>query len=420
MNANAYGGELGRVLEWVDVCTAAGVERRAPAELGFAYRQLEPRAGRGRLAGLVPARRGRADGDQGARSPRCAASAARRSRPGSRPSARPSRTPTMTRAEGRTAGQLLEAAGCRGPAGRRRPVLDEARELRREHRRGDHRRHPRPDGRGPAPRPRAVRGRARARGPGARRGRVARGLGSGRRLQPRRYAGRAGRGRAAASANHPSCEDPAATAAGKRRATAREPHAAGPSAPRGAPAPADAATAPEAARPRRRAAARGTRRARRSARLSRSPPARPGGRALRWSSRQRRRGPARSPTSPGSATPRWSPSSDVKVEGARAPTAAGSSRALTDAARGMTTLHVQTDRLESAVRGFPTVASVSADPSFPHGLTDPRHRAPSRRWSSTRGDRQVAVAADGSLLPGLHVEGQLPELKVDRCRPRAG
>ena len=38
MNANAYGGELGRVLEWVDVCTADGVDRRVPADLGFAYR----------------------------------------------------------------------------------------------------------------------------------------------------------------------------------------------------------------------------------------------------------------------------------------------------------------------------------------------------------------------------------------------
>ncbi len=38
MNANAYGGELARVLEWVDVATAAGVERRSPVRLGFAYR----------------------------------------------------------------------------------------------------------------------------------------------------------------------------------------------------------------------------------------------------------------------------------------------------------------------------------------------------------------------------------------------
>src|SRR4051812_26084979 len=39
MNANAYGGELGRVLEWVSVCTAGGVERREPGQLGFSYRR---------------------------------------------------------------------------------------------------------------------------------------------------------------------------------------------------------------------------------------------------------------------------------------------------------------------------------------------------------------------------------------------
>jgi UDP-N-acetylmuramate dehydrogenase len=39
MNANAYGGELGRVLEWVNVCTAGGVEQRRPSQLGLAYRR---------------------------------------------------------------------------------------------------------------------------------------------------------------------------------------------------------------------------------------------------------------------------------------------------------------------------------------------------------------------------------------------
>ncbi len=38
MNANAYGGELGSVLEWVDIATAAGLRRRAPEELGLSYR----------------------------------------------------------------------------------------------------------------------------------------------------------------------------------------------------------------------------------------------------------------------------------------------------------------------------------------------------------------------------------------------
>jgi UDP-N-acetylmuramate dehydrogenase len=44
MNANAYGGELARVLEWVEIVTAAGTQRRGPAELGFAYRRsnIEP------------------------------------------------------------------------------------------------------------------------------------------------------------------------------------------------------------------------------------------------------------------------------------------------------------------------------------------------------------------------------------------
>jgi UDP-N-acetylmuramate dehydrogenase len=38
MNANAYGGELARVLAWVEVHTASGRERRAPPDLGLGYR----------------------------------------------------------------------------------------------------------------------------------------------------------------------------------------------------------------------------------------------------------------------------------------------------------------------------------------------------------------------------------------------
>jgi UDP-N-acetylmuramate dehydrogenase len=38
MNANAYGGELARALEWVELVTAKGAERREPAQLGFGYR----------------------------------------------------------------------------------------------------------------------------------------------------------------------------------------------------------------------------------------------------------------------------------------------------------------------------------------------------------------------------------------------
>jgi UDP-N-acetylenolpyruvoylglucosamine reductase len=114
MNANAYGGELGRVLEWVDVCTDAGCDRRVPADLGFAYRRsnLSP--------GQVVARASfsLAEGDVAAIKETLAQMR------GQRREAQPSgiktfgstfKNPTdQEAAEGRTAGQLLEAAGCQG------------------------------------------------------------------------------------------------------------------------------------------------------------------------------------------------------------------------------------------------------------------------------------------------------------------
>ena len=67
MNANAYGGELARVLEWVDVCTAAGSERRRPDELGFALPPVRT-CGDGEIVArrsfsLAPAESGSGQGD---------------------------------------------------------------------------------------------------------------------------------------------------------------------------------------------------------------------------------------------------------------------------------------------------------------------------------------------------------------------
>jgi UDP-N-acetylenolpyruvoylglucosamine reductase len=113
MNANAYGGQLAMVLEWVDVSTAAGTRRRGPDELGFAYRSSNLREGE------VVARAGfhlRPGDPEEIR----ATLAAMRSR---RREAQPSgiktfgstfKNPEDERALGRSAGQLLEAAGCRG------------------------------------------------------------------------------------------------------------------------------------------------------------------------------------------------------------------------------------------------------------------------------------------------------------------
>jgi cell division protein FtsQ len=101
----------------------------------------------------------------------------------------------------------------------------------------------------------------------------------------------------------------------------------------------------------------------------------------------------------------------VKVTGARSSERGEITAALTRAAKGMTTLDVQTDRLREAVKDFPTVASVSADPSFPHALTvSVTERQPA--LVATDGDRRIAVAANGDLLGGIEVPDQLPQLEL--------
>jgi UDP-N-acetylmuramate dehydrogenase len=113
MNANAYGGELARALAWVDVVSAAGTQRRTPQELGFAYR----RSGLG--AGEVVARASFALTRAESERVKMTLADMRRRRREAQPSGIKTfgstfKNPTDPRAEGRSAGQLLEAAGCRG------------------------------------------------------------------------------------------------------------------------------------------------------------------------------------------------------------------------------------------------------------------------------------------------------------------
>jgi UDP-N-acetylmuramate dehydrogenase len=113
MNANAYGGELGRVLEWVDVATAAGTDRRTPDRLGFSYR-------RSNLApGEVVARASFALSEAVSEEVKATLAEMRSMRRAAQPSGIKTfgstfKNPDDPRADGRTAGQLLEAAGCRG------------------------------------------------------------------------------------------------------------------------------------------------------------------------------------------------------------------------------------------------------------------------------------------------------------------
>jgi UDP-N-acetylenolpyruvoylglucosamine reductase len=113
MNANAYGGELARVLESVRVCTAEGAEERRPEQLGFAYRTSNLRPGEVVSAASFRLRGGKPEEIK-------AILAEMR---GQRREAQPSgiktfgstfKNPADERADGRTAGQLLQAAGCAG------------------------------------------------------------------------------------------------------------------------------------------------------------------------------------------------------------------------------------------------------------------------------------------------------------------
>jgi UDP-N-acetylmuramate dehydrogenase len=115
MNANAYGGELAEVLEWVDVCAPGGRDRRRPEDLGFAYRSSN--LGPGEVVAAAGFHLRAADPAE----VRATMAVMRERRHEAQPAGIKTfgstfKNPEDPRAEGRTAGQLLEAAGCRGLA----------------------------------------------------------------------------------------------------------------------------------------------------------------------------------------------------------------------------------------------------------------------------------------------------------------
>ena len=115
MNANAYGGDLSRVLEWVEIATPEGSGRRAPQQLGFSYRRsnLGPTEVVARASfALAPAE---------PESVKATLADMRAARHAAQPSGIKTfgstfKNPDDPRAEGRSAGVLLDEAGCRGLA----------------------------------------------------------------------------------------------------------------------------------------------------------------------------------------------------------------------------------------------------------------------------------------------------------------
>ena len=150
MNANAYGGQLAEVLEWVEVCTPTG-SRPARSRARSASPTAAPTSARTRSS-PAPA----SPSPPPTPSEVKATMASMRER---RHEAQPSgiktfgstfKNPEDERAERPHRRPAAGGGRLPGPAGRRRPLLARARQLRRERRRGDHRRRARADGRGPA------------------------------------------------------------------------------------------------------------------------------------------------------------------------------------------------------------------------------------------------------------------------------
>jgi UDP-N-acetylenolpyruvoylglucosamine reductase len=115
MNANAYGGELGRVLEWVEIATATGLERRPPGELGLGYRRSSL------AADEIVARAGLLLSASQPEAVKATVAEMRRRRHEAQPQGIRTfgstfKNPDDPRAGGRSAGLLLAEAGCNGLA----------------------------------------------------------------------------------------------------------------------------------------------------------------------------------------------------------------------------------------------------------------------------------------------------------------
>ena len=76
----------------------------------------------------------------------------------------------------------------------------------------------------------------------------------------------------------------------------------------------------------------------------------------------------------------------------------------------MTTLHVERDRLDEVVAGYPVVRALEIRTDFPHGMTIRVIEHEPAAMAVTGGGR-VPVAADGTVLEGLPVSGRLPVVR---------
>lgn len=103
---------------------------------------------------------------------------------------------------------------------------------------------------------------------------------------------------------------------------------------------------------------------------------------------------------------------EVSVTGLSTDEAPRIRAALTTAARSMSTLHLDPERLERAVAPFPVVRGLELEPDFPHGLRIRVLEHHPAAIAVTEGGR-VPVARDGTVLRAVPVEGKLPTIKAE-------
>jgi UDP-N-acetylenolpyruvoylglucosamine reductase len=113
MNANAYGGELGEVLEWVELAGPDGLARRGPEDLGLAYRSSS--LGPGEVVARAALMLAPADPKEVA----ATLQEMRRRRHEAQPQGIKTfgstfKNPADPRVKGESAGLLLSRAGCNG------------------------------------------------------------------------------------------------------------------------------------------------------------------------------------------------------------------------------------------------------------------------------------------------------------------
>ncbi len=113
MNANAYGGQLSDTLEWAQIASPSGIHKKEPGELNFGYRSSN--IGRDEIVIRASFALENADREEVKKTLESMRTSRKEAQPsGIKTFGSTFKNPEGENAKGRTAGQLIETAGCKG------------------------------------------------------------------------------------------------------------------------------------------------------------------------------------------------------------------------------------------------------------------------------------------------------------------